>query len=504
MLESPESLYKREWTFNKEDPSTPPSFGVCFSGGGNRSAAFAIGVLGALHDLGLLTKVDVMSAVSGGSYALAWFLLQPFYDSASVSDPRAALPRVQEKMFDVHGPFQRYLADHAKPLGVLRWEVFPVILAADAILFNVLRLLSLPFGKVARLAAQINAQSAARQQYREGIQRDYQVFPDLENKVPLNRSTLLEQTFQASQFLVLTIDDVPPVSFPALTAFAQRAALPSFVFNTTVTPPKPGEGIRLKERIFELGSMGFGSDSCGYLTWEDTEKLGWEPGARLERGWFWNPASPYATIRNFNIAPAISGAAVDAPNIEEWKLRWLLRLLNLGLAYVVPNPKDPRHLVRLSDGGHSENLGAYALLRRRCRTILIVDAEHDPAYSFGAYQKIKQAASDDLGVELNVPCIEKILSRKGAFSADTPIMEGTTSNGKLFYLKLSMHEALLGDQTAIVKSYAEMHKTFPQESTVNQYFGPDRFGAYRALGYAIARTWGPNIVPGGARETRSL
>jgi hypothetical protein len=71
-------------------------------------------------------------------------------------------------------------------------------------------------------------------------------------------------------------------------------------------------------------------------------------------------------------------------------------------------------------------------------------------------------------------------------------MEGTTRlegelYGKVFYLKLSMHEALLGDQMAIVKSYAQMHKTFPQESTVNQYFGPDRFRAYRALGYAIAQ-----------------
>jgi len=503
MLESPGSLYERERTFNKEKRAAPPSFGVCFSGGGNRSAAFAIGVLGALHDLGLLSKVDVMSAVSGGGYALSWFLLQPFYHNACVSDPKAALPQVQNEMFDVRGPFQCYLADHAKPLrSVLRahWlQLLLFTLAFDATLFNVLRLLFAPFQATAGFANLLNV-SWSRLSYREGIQDTYQVFPDLIKKVPVKGSSVLLGTvFEASQLLDLTIDKVPPVTFPALSAFAQRAALPSFVLNATVVPPKPREDVRLKDRIFELGSMGFGSDSCGYLAWEDTENQGWEPGIPVERRWLWKnvagsfSASPYATIRNFNVASAISGASFDAPNTENWKLQWLVRLANIGLAYVVPSPANPRHVVRLSDGGHSENLGLYALLRRRCRTILIVDAEYDPAYRFGAYRKIKEAASNELHIELNVPSVEKILSGESTFNPNTPITEGTTSiapDSKVFYLKLSMNEALLGDQAAFIKSYAEMHKTFPQETTVDQYFGPDRFIAYRALGYAIARTLG--------------
>jgi len=60
--------------------------------------------------------------------------------------------------------------------------------------------------------------------------------------------------------------------------------------------------------------------------------------------------------------------------------------------------------------------------------------------------------------------------------------------GNIFYLKLSMHESLLDDQAEIVNHYAAAHPdTFPQESTIDQYFGPDRFKAYRALGYVIAR-----------------
>ena len=91
MVNSPEALYEREWIFNKADRSAPPRFGVCFSGGGNRSAAFSIGVLRALHAKSLLEKIDVISAVSGGSYALSWFLLQPFYHRAGLEDPKAML-----------------------------------------------------------------------------------------------------------------------------------------------------------------------------------------------------------------------------------------------------------------------------------------------------------------------------------------------------------------------------------------------------------------------------
>lgn len=41
--------------------------GLALSGGGYRAAAYHIGALRALHKLGVLGKVDVISSVSGGS-----------------------------------------------------------------------------------------------------------------------------------------------------------------------------------------------------------------------------------------------------------------------------------------------------------------------------------------------------------------------------------------------------------------------------------------------------
>jgi hypothetical protein len=500
MIPSPATLYERERIFNKEGPASPPRFGVCFSGGGNRSAAFAIGVLRALHEVGLLGKVDVISAVSGGSYALSWLLLQPYYHRARLENPGGTLGRIQEEMFNLDGLFQRYLVENAKPLEASsRLELTlqaALILPFDLLAFNALRVLSLPLSsgsRAARVVNLLNTSSLARDSYRKGIQRTYQVFPDPNQKSPVEKLAFGERVFIAAEHVELTRQDVPGVSFPSMRDAAQRAGLPSFVFNTTVRPPRPGANVPLGQRVFELGPIGFGSDSCGYLPWEATEGFGWEPGERVAKGWmFAGGASPYAALRNFNVAPAISGAALSGTNIEHRKLRWLLRMLNMGLEYVAPSPADPRRLVRLSDGGHSENLGAYALLRRRCRTILVVDAEYDPTYSFGAYRILARAAKQELGIEINISAIDEILGGNTRFAADTPILEGTTTSedrspGRIYYLKLSPQADLLGDQAQVINPYAEKHPQFPQEPTSDQYFQPEQFKAYRALGYAIAR-----------------
>ena len=42
-----------------------PRIGLSLSGGGSRAIAFHLGCMRALHDLGVLNKVDVLSTVSG-------------------------------------------------------------------------------------------------------------------------------------------------------------------------------------------------------------------------------------------------------------------------------------------------------------------------------------------------------------------------------------------------------------------------------------------------------
>lgn len=50
-----------------------PKVGLALAGGGTKAAAFAHGVLHGLNDAGVLQHVDVISSVSGGSYAAMWY-----------------------------------------------------------------------------------------------------------------------------------------------------------------------------------------------------------------------------------------------------------------------------------------------------------------------------------------------------------------------------------------------------------------------------------------------
>jgi NTE family protein len=49
--------------------------GLALSGGGYRAAAFHLGVFSKLNKLNLLEHIDVISTISGGSIAGAYFLL---------------------------------------------------------------------------------------------------------------------------------------------------------------------------------------------------------------------------------------------------------------------------------------------------------------------------------------------------------------------------------------------------------------------------------------------
>src|SRR5690348_6314773 len=68
MREAP-MVYARRGAPVPDDPRLPPDlFGIGVSGGGIRSATFALGFFQALARYGILRKIDYLSTVSGGSY----------------------------------------------------------------------------------------------------------------------------------------------------------------------------------------------------------------------------------------------------------------------------------------------------------------------------------------------------------------------------------------------------------------------------------------------------
>ena len=206
----------------------------------------------------------------------------------------------------------------------------------------------------------------------------------------------------------------------------------------------------------------------------------------------------YRAVRSVNIAPAISGAALSgyAQAVPSW-LRATLRFLNADLGYYVPNPfQSPPRIIYLSDGGHSDNLGLYALIRRECQQVIAVDAEYEPnatggkesKYEFEGYRKLVKAIEGER--------IAMVTLRDGfdiaKFQSAEPFFEGelkytgSGQTGTLLYIKLAFDRAHTEQVPADVREYAAtQHPRFPHDPTTSQSYAPEQFRAYQKLGHYI-------------------
>src|SRR4051812_39330202 len=63
-----------------------PVLGVCFSGGGIRSATFNLGIVQGMAESDLLPRVDYLSTVSGGGFVGTW--LHAVINRCGGGDPR--------------------------------------------------------------------------------------------------------------------------------------------------------------------------------------------------------------------------------------------------------------------------------------------------------------------------------------------------------------------------------------------------------------------------------
>lgn len=261
--------------------------------------------------------------------------------------------------------------------------------------------------------------------------------------------------------------------------------------------------------FFVFSPLFIGSDSTGYI---DTKTYQTDGEAALD----------LAT------ATAISGAAVSSVMGQAGIpiLSPTLALLNIRLGYWARNPwaiKNGRNIKRgirdwkifylvdemlgwlderreriyLTDGGHIDNLGVYQLLKRRCKFIVVVDAEADPTMSFPSLIQIERFARIDMGVRIRLSfeaMADEAVARKSALKrGDRPaprsqpwhhaavgtILYPNGDEGFLLYVKASV----TGDEPSYVLDYERRNPTFPHESTGDQFFTEEQFEAYRALGF---------------------
>ncbi|HEY6508840.1 MAG TPA: hypothetical protein VIY56_12560, partial [Vicinamibacterales bacterium] len=214
-------------------------------------------------------------------------------------------------------------------------------------------------------------------------------------------------------------------------------------------------------------------------------------------------------------AISVSGAAAS-PNMGYHTspvVAFLLTVFNVRLGWWFPNPggddvampsphfnlpyllaelfggaTDKSKFVMVSDGGHFENLAAYELVRRRCRTIIISDGECDPSLTFEGLGTLIRMCEVDFGATITIdvsavrPQPPSLWSTKRCAVGTITYSDGSPQ-GTLIYVKASM----TGHEGTAVMQYKASHPTFPHESTGDQFYREDQFESYRALGREVAR-----------------
>jgi hypothetical protein len=172
--------------------------------------------------------------------------------------------------------------------------------------------------------------------------------------------------------------------------------------------------------------------------------------------------------------------------------KWTVPSPKLGLIYLTKeltaNTSTDSGFVLLSDGGHFENMGLYELIRRRCRYIIVSDAEEDKEFKLEGIGGAIRKCRVDFGVviDLNIEALQPLgdpAASRLHYSLGTIMYPGEKDCGKLVYIKSSV----TGDEPVDVIEFRKRHDDFPHTSTADQFFDESHFESYRALGQHVAQ-----------------
>lgn len=141
--------------------------------------------------------------------------------------------------------------------------------------------------------------------------------------------------------------------------------------------------------------------------------------------------------------------------------------------------------VCLSDGGHFDNMGLYELIRRRCTFIILSDAEEDQDATCEGLANAIRRCRIDFGTDIHIDTTEITgLKKSHVVRGDIRYPGDNKPSGTLIYIKT----VVTGDELPDIKEYHAKNKTFPNQSTSDQFFDETQFESYRLLGYhSLAR-----------------
>ncbi|MBS0151125.1 MAG: patatin-like phospholipase family protein [Nitrospira sp.] len=476
--------------------SKPPKHCLALSGGGMRAASYAIGVMKALSEFDQLDSLDIISGVSGGTYAMMLYYTSLYSQNGQSKSETG----VSSKPLFTDGNLRTFVEGHTQ-LHYRKHDALNIAsTTAAGMVFNAWNLpYFFPNNYISRRVGDpllFEQDRILRSIYRNRLSEFYANYGDVSRIIP---------------------------SLSELNTFVTRHHLPWPILNTTAYDSEDAK-IFERKRMLEVTPLMLGSDSAGYAA------------VTTQLGAFRNQALDKSLIEYV----MASGAALDVPLNKP--LHFMRASIDLGLGleiYAPTNSGGESKLLYLADGAFSENLGAYALAKRKCEVITIVDAEHDPWFHFEGYYALKKHMSEGLGMRLTVRDIDDHLKKvvlnpvvcpDGSIECDPPIstwqhplMEGsillprkatdTAANDaaklEVRYLKLSVdrtkqttapasvpdEQCAVGGAEKTPELYFSKHLVdqiypvardpqFPQIDTLNQWLLEDRVEALIDLGYA--------------------
>jgi hypothetical protein len=243
------------------------------------------------------------------------------------------------------------------------------------------------------------------------------------------------------------------------------------------------------------------------------------------------PARRPKSLGTVSAAVAMSGAAVTSSmgRFNMGSTNTLIAGMNVRLGAWVPNPRyvavdetpakrarlnyllkemmgwydlaDPH--VYITDGGHWDNLGLVELLRRRCETVICVDASGDQPESFSTFFEALELARVECDAYVDISVGENgVSSMRTAGDSARPATstavgtirygdkQGSDGVGKILYIKAQV----CNDLPTPMIGFSFQDPQFPNYSTADQFLTADQFQQLAMLGWQSAKNGLPKLA----------
>lgn len=412
----------------KAAPLVRKELGLALAGGGTKAADFSLGVIKGLAEAGVMDQIDFLSSVSGGSYAALWYYarLLPSFTATEVSDaPRTrsqqllsffqdCLPKRYATLiratacpppltqYDANTPqdpyrYQNYLRgyqdifrggteSHAFSFKRTREDYTQVTFDISLLAFR--SIIAAGLNVLPNILFDIDRPlwdtmlAPSRTAYTDGIIRTFAAEPPScalnQDACGPNRANLWRGYGDETHVR-------ETLTFDALKHAYEHAQAPLWIINTTAGEdriPFDFNGSKpFQQTSFELTPYGSGSGLFGYSAkrFPDISPI----EAVMSSAAFLDAQVKSITPPLRNIATTLMKVSTldwgrSYPNPATSPTHaFLHRLLPFPFYFFDGRSGVDQVQVHLSDGGQSENLGAYALINRRAKDIIISDHSFD-------------------------------------------------------------------------------------------------------------------------------